>query len=248
LAVTGNSGTTTIWGAATGKRLLSLAAKGHVSGAAFHPGGQLLATHEQSQNGALTITVWGLATSQPIRACKPAERLFGGTTASGVAFHPAGTQLAAIQGKHVGVWDWEKEQELFRLTGHDRNIACVDFSPDENWIATASLDGTIKIWSAENGRLLHTLTGHVGPVLRVRFSADSKRLVSTGPDQTVRFWHPRSGKLIHTFSERGARAAELSPNHRYLAAIGSQAAIRVWDAGSDEAAPAAPPPAESVKP
>lgn len=33
-----------------------------------------------------------------------------------------------------------------RLRGHQHNVPCVDISPDGQWFASASIDGTCRLW------------------------------------------------------------------------------------------------------
>jgi WD40 repeat protein len=41
--------------------------------------------------------------------------------------------------------------------GHTERVRWVSFSPDGNFLASSSDDGTIKIWEIHTGRCLHTL-------------------------------------------------------------------------------------------
>jgi len=39
------------------------------------------------------------------------------------------------------------------VQGHEHNIPCIDVSPDSNWIASVSIDGTARIWNLNNVKL-----------------------------------------------------------------------------------------------
>ena len=50
------------------------------------------------------------------------------------------------------LWDVAKRQQLGGLRGHRERILDAAFSPDGEWIATASLDYTARIWETRTGQ------------------------------------------------------------------------------------------------
>ena len=68
------------------------------------------------------------------------------------------------------------------------DVLSVTFSPDDNKIASASKDNTVKLWS-KDGEELQTLYGHNQRVTSVSFSPDSKTLISASDDKTVIVWN-----------------------------------------------------------
>jgi hypothetical protein len=52
---------------------------------------------------------------------------------------------------------------LFTLRGQSGAIFALVFSPDDNWIVSGSLDGTIQYWDRSDGKLMATaMTGSAG--------------------------------------------------------------------------------------
>ena len=55
--------------------------------------------------------------------------------------------LAGVSGNVIKLWDATTGRELLTLTGHTGWVMGLAFSPDGQWLASTSLDGTVKIWS-----------------------------------------------------------------------------------------------------
>lgn len=90
-----------------------------------------------------------------------------------------------------------KPKPQARLTGHQRQISHVVFSPDGRWAASASWDNSLRIWEGKTGRYIATLRGHIAPVYRVAWSADSRLLISASKDSTLKVWPSRCHMPLH---------------------------------------------------
>jgi WD40 repeat protein/serine/threonine protein kinase len=132
----------------------------------------------------------------------------------------------------VLVWDLEKTAETTRtLAGHSRLVQAVALSRDEETIASAGEDGTVRIWSAVTGKLLRTLEGHVGSVHAVSIHPDGKRVASGGEDATLRVRDCRSGETILNLSPFNHRVVSLAhhPDGKELASAGKDGTVRLWE-------------------
>ncbi|WP_199321135.1 AAA family ATPase [Microcoleus sp. FACHB-831] len=114
--------------------------------------------------------------------------------------------------------------ERNRLQGHSKDIIRVSFSPDGKALASASLDGTLKLWSID-GKLLKTLKGAIS----ISFSPDGKTLASASGGKTVKLWNI-DGKLLKTLTghSEGVWNATFSPDGKTIASAGDDKTVKLW--------------------
>lgn len=94
------------------------------------------------------------------------------------------------------LWDpLRSSKPLARMTGHQKLVNHVAFSPDGSHIVSASFDNSIKLWDGRDGKFLATFRGHVASVYQVAWSADCRLLVSCSKDTTLKVWDVRTRKL-----------------------------------------------------
>ena len=126
-----------------------------------------------------SLRVWDAASTSLIDTYKPdkeSEKL------EGTALLPDRSVIAVLSNDNgkamVEVWDMENlSSEVWAsFQAHDKTANSIDFSPDGKIIATASVDGSIKLWDAANKKLHQKVHGHDGGVDIVQFSSDGNLL------------------------------------------------------------------------
>lgn len=94
------------------------------------------------------------------------------------------------------LWDpLRSAKPLARLTGHQKLVNHVVFSPDSRTLASASFDNSVKLWDGVTGKFLASLRGHVAAVYQCAWSSDSRMLVSCSKDTTLKVWDAKQRKL-----------------------------------------------------
>jgi WD40 repeat protein/serine/threonine protein kinase len=183
----------------------------------------------------------------PVRAPKPAPVVIKAEHISLPQGQPL-NEVALVQqpAKLKGTKTWTIE-----TLGHRASVRGLAYSPNGRWLASASVDGTIRLWDTDSGELARILVGHTGrersdPTrVALAWSPDSAALASTLADRDVQVWEVATGRLLRNL--RGHQdpvcAVAWSPDGKSIATAGLDMNVRLWPAASDEAPLAIPIPA-----
>ncbi len=180
--IAGSGSATTLPGSA-GKRVTSVA---------FSPDGKMVAAG-RAQGGAL---LWH--TAQP---AEPPQPLCSGIDVRSIAFRPNGKMLACGSGRGeiaqspIGEKSGSPPQPML---GHSSSVNSLSFSPEGDFLASASSDSTVRLWNMTSTSTQSiVLPGHQRWVWTVAFTPHGERLVSGGDDRTVRVWPAHANLLAN---------------------------------------------------
>jgi WD40 repeat protein len=121
-----------------------------------------------------------VAYDRHVRRSRVAEvRAGSGDAVRRIAFSPDGTTLAASVGDVVVLWNYQHPDEKPPavsnrrvLRGHDRAVRSLAFASEGRTIATASLDGTLRIWDTRAAFELSCLDAGAGPLQSLAIAPD----------------------------------------------------------------------------
>jgi hypothetical protein len=111
-------------------------------------------------------------------------------------------------------------------------VRSAQFSPDSQWVVTASGDDTARLWDAQSGKPLGEPMQHGETVTSAQFSSDGQRVISASEDQTARLWDAQSGKPLGEpmRHEATVSSAQFSPDGRLALTASEDKTARLWDA------------------
>ncbi|KAL0077431.1 quinon protein alcohol dehydrogenase-like superfamily [Phycomyces blakesleeanus] len=128
---------------------------------------------------------------------------------------------------------WEPEaskKPITRMTGHQKLVNHVSFSPDGRMIASASFDNSVKLWDGMTGKFIGNLRGHVGAVYQVCWSSDSRMLISSSKDSTLKIWDIKKMKIKMDLPGHldEVFAVDWSPGGDKVASGGKDKQLKIW--------------------
>jgi WD40 repeat protein len=114
---------------------------------------------------------------------------------------------------------------------HTLDVTSLSFNPINDYIVSASKDGTAKIWDGVTGGSLFTLKGHTKPVNAAVFSPDGKTIATGSADNTIKIWDASTGQMKTSFDvgSKEITALTWSADGKYLASGGSGGKVILWE-------------------
>lgn len=132
----------------------------------------------------------------------------------------------------VSMWDLSTipPKIIKTFDGHTGPVKSLDVSPDGNYLATGSADGTVRIWNLQNTNLVYELKGHSKEVNAVSYSPNGRTLASGGADGVIVLWGTGNGsKIISKKGHKGwIRDVDFSSDGSFLASCGDDKLIKKW--------------------
>ncbi|MEG4628967.1 CHAT domain-containing protein [Microcoleus sp. AR_TQ3_B6] len=120
-------------------------------------------------------------------------------------------------------------REINRLEGYEGSVTDVSFSPDGKMLASAGVDGTVRLSDLHGKELIKFGVMSEERVRNIYFSPDGRLLATGGEDGTTKLWDLK-GKLIREFPKQkeGVFNITFSPNGKTIATGSGDGMVRLW--------------------
>jgi WD40 repeat protein len=218
-------GTARVWDGDSGKSLVEIKQE-RLAFAEFSPDGkQILAVADQGD-----AVLWDATSGKRLRQlASPYAQMRGASWLYSARFSPDGNRVALVDWQPA-VCDVATGKALFDLEGHTSQVRDIDYSPDGQWLVTASEDHTARIWRAATGKSMAVLP-HDGPVTMAIFSPDGQWVITGAADRVVRVWDATNRKKVSEIDIRPKELASfaLSPDGSFLVTASEEHTAEVFE-------------------
>lgn len=215
----------------------------NINSLAFGPGGRTLVWAAQDDQSVWVWNVWRHSLIQRI----PAPAPNGGTSVERVAVRPDGNTIAfgdmAGERTTIRLWDMRRRQMTSLPLGKVGGVGGLAFSPNGRLLASAGLDGKVRLFDLTRDRRVATLRGHTSAgatpaVYAVAFSPNGRVLASAAGDGAIVFWDVASHRELGaplTQHTAAAYGVAFSGDGKTVASASLDGTVRLWDVGSKRA-------------
>ncbi len=198
---------------------------------ALAPGASTLAAA-----GPAGLRLWDTTTWQPLPGPAAAE------APSALAFGPAGDWLAYALSPSGKLTLWEIGPQVERWSAesaHAGGVSALAASADGAWLASAGLDGALRLWNTLTGEDERELAASAGAVTGLAFTPNGQELLAYDKTGALLAYRLSDGRPARSFQAcssglPGCTAPAFSPDRAILAlsdpAHPDGPGVRLWDA------------------
>jgi WD40 repeat protein/tRNA A-37 threonylcarbamoyl transferase component Bud32 len=129
----------------------------------------------------------------------------------------------------AAVWDMVENRLTRILRGHSQVVHTVAVSPDGSTVASAGLDGRLRIREVASGQDISAPVARVSELTRLAYCPDGSALAITAADGTLHLWDTATARATPVAaSAAAARCVAFSPDGQSLASGAADGRVRIW--------------------
>lgn len=224
LASAGDDKQIILWNPQNGHIITKWQTSTKVKALAVHPAGTLLASGGEDKQ----IKLWNPQTGKLIQTLNGHK---ASISTNGLAFNSTGDILGSTShDKTARLWPLTTQSKKpLVLKGHTDILQGIAFSPDDQWVATSSVDESVRLWKVSNGKTARVLLGHQNKVFGLRFVEKGDYLITASRDRTLRIWDLDSGITLRVLQGHTAGVNDLAIHAQQLFSVSNDGTVRRWN-------------------
>lgn len=130
----------------------------------------------------------------------------------------------------IKIWQPHFDRPKRALRGHTASVRAIAYAPRVDVLASASIDGTVKLWNTRQAQCLQTLTNAVFTEV-LAFAPDASWVLAGLADGTVRVLDPNSLATARSWQahQRPVQSIAFNADGRWLATASLDRTVALWD-------------------
>lgn len=163
-----------------------------------------------------------------------------------VAWSPVQNDLVATGGGDDIAFLWRVGEDAFaenqgavhELSGHTDTVSGLAFSADGSMLASAGMDGTVRLWNPVDGTSIQALEGPGDAIEWVAWHPKGNVVLAGSADFTVWMWLAQTGTCMQVFSGHAGpvTCGKFTPDGKLIITGGGEgdASLRIWEPRTGE--------------
>jgi WD40 repeat protein len=190
------------------------------------PDGDLLAVAYQDG----TTCLWDPRKGTLLHSLASAEAGEPARPVGAMAVAGDGTWLATASGDDTQIWETHSGRRRHTLIGHTDRVTDLATINHGMWLATAGLDGMVRIWDPAVTTARRMIAARARPVTAMAMAMDGTWTATGYEDGSIRLWGSVTGSLRQMFVGQSRRISALAaaPNGSWLASAADEGEVRIW--------------------
>ncbi|ORZ22225.1 WD40-repeat-containing domain protein [Absidia repens] len=149
-----------------------------------------------------------------------------------IAMHPKDNNLIVSGGGDDKSYLWRADNgdKLFELTGHTDSVTAVAFSVGGDYVASAGMDGRVRVWKVEDGELAASVEGP-DEIVWMNWHPKGNVLIAGASDSTIWMWAMPTGKFMNIFNGHAGpvTAGRFTPDGKKIVSVSEDTSMIIWD-------------------
>jgi len=149
-----------------------------------------------------------------------------------VVIHPSDSSLALSGGQDdkAYLWSTADGKVIAELEGHTDTVLNVGFSPDGKFLATASMDATVRVYKVKEETTHQVLSGPSRELLWMAWAGNAPQLIAGSADHSLWLWNYLTGEVIKVLvgHEAPVSCGAFSSDGKRICTASEDGTLFVW--------------------